>query len=197
MLNQIILIGRMTKDPEARGKDPEKPIAYFRIAVDRNYKREGEASTDFFDCSAFGQQAKFVLQYGRKGRLVAVSGAMQQYSWQDQQTCEQKTSYEVTRTNVQFLDKKPDDTGTGMPASSTAGSVYPQSQAPAYAAPPVSPQPQPAEYAASHTSTAVSALGYPQPIPGAAAQYPMPDFSGIPDDYMMGANIAPIGHPSF
>ena len=64
MLNKVILIGRMTRDPDQRGKDPEKPIASFRIAVDRDYKRDGEPEADFFDCSVFGQQAKFVLQYG-------------------------------------------------------------------------------------------------------------------------------------
>ena len=77
MLNKVILIGRMTRDPDQRGKDPEKPIASFRIAVDRDYKRDGEPEADFFDCSVFGQQAKFVLQYGRKGRLLCVVGAIQ------------------------------------------------------------------------------------------------------------------------
>ena len=86
MLNKVILIGRMTRDPDQRGKDPEKPIASFRIAVDRDYKRDGEPEADFFDCSVFGQQAKFVLQYGRKGRLLCVVGAIQRREWQDQQT---------------------------------------------------------------------------------------------------------------
>ena len=86
MLNKIILIGRMTRDPERAGRDPEKPIANIRIAVDRDFKREGGPDTDYFSCSAFGQQAKFILQYGRKGRLVSVVGSMQQREWEDAQT---------------------------------------------------------------------------------------------------------------
>ena len=133
MLNKIILIGRMTKDPEQRGKDPEKPIAYFRIAVDRDFKRDGEPEADFFDCSVFGQQAKFVLQYGRKGRLVCVVGAMQHREWQDQQTGEKRTAFEVVRVDVHFLDKKPDDVQTSNMAqpTATAGYAAPQGAAPA------------------------------------------------------------------
>ena len=63
MLNKIILIGRMTKDPEKTGRDPEKPIANIRIAVDRDFKRDGGPDADYFTCVAFGQQAKFILQY--------------------------------------------------------------------------------------------------------------------------------------
>ena len=65
MLNKIILIGRMTKDPEKAGRDPEKPIANIRIAVDRDVKRCGVSDADYFSCVAFGQQAKLMLQRGR------------------------------------------------------------------------------------------------------------------------------------
>ena len=125
MLNKVILIGRMTRDPDQRGKDPEKPIASFRIAVDRDYKRDGEPEADFFDCSVFGQQAKFVLQYGRKGRLLCVVGAIQRREWQDQQTGEKRSSFEVVRTEVKFLDRKPEDAqpdGAAQPAA--APDVY-------------------------------------------------------------------------
>ena len=67
MLNQITLIGRLTRDPEARGKNPEKPVAHLRLAVDRDFKRENEPETDFFDVAAFGRQADTILQHLKKG----------------------------------------------------------------------------------------------------------------------------------
>ena len=213
MLNKVILIGRMTRDPDQRGKDPEKPIASFRIAVDRDYKRDGEPEADFFDCSVFGQQAKFVLQYGRKGRLLCVVGAIQRREWQDQQTGEKRSSFEVVRTEVKFLDRKPEDAqpdGAAQPAAAPAlvpapaVGYAPQQAVPAsqgYAAPPaVQPAaaqaPQPAA-APAVTVQAASALGYPQPVPGAAAQYPTPDFSGVPESYAWGPGGVPAGNPPF
>lgn len=213
MLNKVILIGRMTRDPDQRGKDPEKPIASFRIAVDRDYKRDGEPEADFFDCSVFGQQAKFVLQYGRKGRLLCVVGAIQRREWQDQQTGEKRSAFEVVRTEVKFLDRKPEDAqpdGAAQPAAAPAlvpapaVGYAPQQAGPAaqgYAAPPaVQPAaaqaPQPAA-APAVTVQAASALGYPQPVPGAAAQYPTPDFSGVPESYAWGPGGVPAGNPPF
>ena len=226
MLNKVILIGRMTRDPDQRGKDPEKPIASFRIAVDRDYKRDGEPEADFFDCSVFGQQAKFVLQYGRKGRLLCVVGAIQRREWQDQQTGEKRSAFEVVRTEVKFLDRKPEDAqpdGAAQPAAAPAPvpapavGYAPQQAVPVaqgYPAPPtVQPAaaqaPQPATVAQPGTqptaapapqavpTVTVQALGYPQPVPGAAAQYPTPDFSGVPESYAWGPGGVPAGNPPF
>ena len=104
MLNQIILIGRLTKDPERRGQNSEKPVAVIRLAVDRDFKRDGDPDADFFNCSVFGNQAKFVLEYGKKGRLVSLVGRMQQREWTDQQTGEKHTVYEVSGSDIKFLD---------------------------------------------------------------------------------------------
>ena len=120
MLNKIILIGRMTKDPEKTGRDPEKPIANIRIAVDRDFKRDGGPDADYFTCVAFGQQAKFILQYGRKGRLVSVVGSMQMREWEDQQTGEKRTAYDVVGIDLKFLDKKPEDARAGGSAQPVA-----------------------------------------------------------------------------
>ena len=195
MLNKIILIGRMTKAPDQRGKDPEKPIASFRIAVDRDYKRDGEPEADFFDCSVFGQQAKFVLQYGRKGRLLCVVGAIQRREWQDQQTGEKRSAFEVVRGDVHFLDKKPEDAqldGAAQPAAAPApvsapatapapapaAGYAPQQAVPAaqgYAAPPAV---QPA--AVTQPGTQPAAAPAPQAVPTVTVQaasalgYPQP-----------------------
>lgn len=78
-LNRIILVGRLTRDPEQSYTASNLSIAKFSIAVDRQYKdtQTGERKTDFFDCRAFRQTADFVSQYITKGQLVAVEGRIE------------------------------------------------------------------------------------------------------------------------
>ena len=200
MLNKIILIGRMTKDPEKTGRDPEKPIANIRIAVDRDFKRDGGPDADYFTCVAFGQQAKFILQYGRKGRLVSVVGSMQMREWEDQQTGEKRTAYDVVGIDLKFLDKKPEDAragGSAQPVAApalapAAGFTPPQGQGYAAPAPQMMPQAAPAT-----VMQVQSAAGYPQPVPGAAQQYSVPDFSGVPESYAWGPGGVPDPNPPF
>lgn len=189
MLNQIILIGRLTKDPERRGQNSEKPVAVVRLAVDRDFKREGDPDTDFFSCTVFGNQAKFVLEFGKKGRLVSVVGRMQQHEWTDQQTGEKRMTYEVVGSDIKFLDKKPET--VGAPAVQNTAAVPPTS-VPA-SAPTMAPPAQQVQQPAAQPSMS----GYPQPVPGAAAQYPTPDFSGVPDSYAWGPGGTLIDEPPF
>lgn len=182
MLNQIILIGRLTKDPERRGQNSEKPVAVIRLAVDRDFKRDGDPEADFFGCTVFGNQAKFVLEFGRKGRLVSLVGRMQQREWTDQQTGEKHMTYEVVGLDIKFLDKKPETAGASAVPNATA---VPPASAPTMAAPAQQPAAQP------------SMSGYPQPIPGAAAQYTTPDFSGVPDGYAWGPGGTLTNKPPF
>jgi single-strand DNA-binding protein len=86
--NRVVLIGRLTRDPELRYTAGGLAITKFSIAVDRRFKnQQGERVTDFFDCSAFRQTAEFVANYVNKGRLVAVDGRieMNQSTGQDGQ----------------------------------------------------------------------------------------------------------------
>lgn len=78
-LNRVILVGRLTRDPEQSYTASNLSIAKFTIAVDRQYKdtQTGERKTDFFDCRAFRQTADFVSQYITKGQLVAVEGRVE------------------------------------------------------------------------------------------------------------------------
>lgn len=192
MLNQIILIGRLTKDPERRGQNSEKPVAIIRLAVDRDFKREGDPDADFFSCTVFGNQAKFVLDVGKKGRLVSVVGRMQQHEWTDQQTGEKRMTYEVVGSDIKFLDKKPET--VGAPAAPDTAAVPPTS---APAVPTSAPTMAPPAPQAQQPAAQPSMSGYPQPIPGAAAQYPTPDFSGVPDSYAWGPGGTPIDKPPF
>lgn len=78
-MNKVILIGRLTRDPEVRYSQgaSQTAVARFSIAVDRRFKREGEPDADFFNCTAFGKQAEFIERYLRKGVKVVVCGRIQ------------------------------------------------------------------------------------------------------------------------
>ena len=78
-MNKIILVGNLTRDPEVRYSQgaSQTTVARFSIAVNRNYKREGEPDADFFNCTAFGKQAEFIERYMHKGTKVALNGRVQ------------------------------------------------------------------------------------------------------------------------
>jgi len=78
-MNKVILMGRLTRDPEVRYSQNgnQMAVARFSIAVDRRFKREGEPDADFFNCTAFGKQAEFVERYLHKGTKILTSGRIQ------------------------------------------------------------------------------------------------------------------------
>lgn len=82
-MNKVILCGRLTKDPEVRYTQGEKPtaIARYTLAVDRKFKKDGDASADFIGCVAFGKQAEFAERYLRQGTKIAIVGHIQTGSY--------------------------------------------------------------------------------------------------------------------
>lgn len=105
MLNSVVLIGRLTKDPELRYTPGGKAVASMRLAVDRGTTNaQGEKETDFVDCVVWERQAETVSNYLQKGRLVAVQGRLQvrQYETQEGQRREKA---EVVASQVRFLDR--------------------------------------------------------------------------------------------
>lgn len=82
-MNKVILMGRLTRDPEVRYSqgDNAMAIARYTIAVDRRFKRDGEASADFIGCVAFGKQGEFAEKYLRQGTKIAVTGRIQTGSY--------------------------------------------------------------------------------------------------------------------
>ncbi len=78
-MNKVILMGRLTRDPEVRYSQGanQTAVARFSIAVDRRFKREGEPDADFFNCTAFGRQAEFIERYLHKGTKIVLSGRIQ------------------------------------------------------------------------------------------------------------------------
>ena len=100
-INQVILMGRLTRDPEQRTTTGGKTIASFSIAVDRG----GESDqADFFDITAWEKLGELVVQYLAKGRRVLVQGRLRQDSWDDKETGKKRSRVEVTATDVTFLD---------------------------------------------------------------------------------------------
>ena len=78
-MNKVILMGRLTRDPEVRYSQGANSLAIARytLAVDRRFRREGEATADFINCVAWRQQAEFMAKYFAKGRMVGVVGSIQ------------------------------------------------------------------------------------------------------------------------
>src|SRR5947208_2910151 len=116
MLNRIVLIGRLTRDPESQYTPSGVALAKFSVAVDRPTKNQetGERETDFIDIVAWRRTAEFVTQYLGKGRLVAVEGRLQIRSWVAQDGSKRRSA-EVVADNVQGLDPRGDVEGGAPP----------------------------------------------------------------------------------
>lgn len=115
MLNRIILMGRLTHDPELRRTQSDTPVCSFSLAVDRDYKRDGEKETDFIDIVAWRSTADFVSKYFTKGRMAVVEGRLQIRDWTDKEGSKRRSA-EVIADNVYFGDSKPKDSGSDVPA---------------------------------------------------------------------------------
>lgn len=116
-INQVILMGRLTRDPEQRTTTTGKTIASFGIAVDRGGQ---EDAADFFNVTAWEKLGDLVIQYLAKGRRVLVQGRLRQDTWDDKETGKKQSRIEVVATDVTFLDgPSGGDSGSGAPASSS------------------------------------------------------------------------------
>ena len=142
MLNHIVLMGRLTRDPELRRTGSGIAVASFTIAVDRDFsgKDSGEKETDFIDIVAWRQTGEFVSKYFTKGRMAVVSGRLQIRKWQNKDG-ENRYSTEVVADHVYFGDSKKETSG-GDNGSSYGGGYGQQGgyNAPNYHAP-VYPEP--------------------------------------------------------
>ena len=112
MLNKIILMGRLTRDPELRRTQSGTAVTSFSIAVDRDFKSQnGEKETDFIDIVAWRSTAEFVSKYFSKGRMAVVEGRLQTREWTDKEGGK-RIATEIVADNVYFGDAKRD----GAPA---------------------------------------------------------------------------------
>lgn len=106
MINKVILVGRLGKDPEGRHTNSGMAVCNFSVATDS--KRGGESATEWHEVVAWDKQAQFCTQYLSKGRLVYVEGRLQTRSWEDQNTGQKRYKTEVVAFTVQGLDKPPE-----------------------------------------------------------------------------------------
>ena len=137
MLNHIVLMGRLTRDPELRRTGSGVAVASFTLAVDRDYAAQGaEKETDFVDIVAWRNTAEFVSKYFTKGRMAVVTGRLQIRNWQDKEG-NKRRSAEVVADNVYFGDSKRDnaDGGSFNQSQGYAQSFNQVPQQPAYQAP--------------------------------------------------------------
>lgn len=106
MLNQVTLMGRMTRDPELKYTANEKAVVSFTIAVDRDYK--GEDAADFINCVAWNKTADMVDRYFHKGERIIVSGRIQTRTWETNDGKRRKAT-EVIADRVYFVESKRGD----------------------------------------------------------------------------------------
>jgi single-strand DNA-binding protein len=123
VINRVVLVGRLTRDPEVRTTNTGKSVASFSIAVQKRIKpQDGQPDADFFRVTAWGQTADYVGNYMTKGRLVAVDGRLESRKFQDREGNNREV-VEVVADNVQGLDRPKDDAGGGAPAAAVARPV--------------------------------------------------------------------------
>ena len=109
MLNHIVIMGRLTRDPEMRTTQSGVSVTSFTVAVDRDFggRDGGERQTDFVDCVAWRSTGEFVSKYFRKGSMIVVSGRLQSRKWQDREG-NNRVSWEINADNVYFGESRRD-----------------------------------------------------------------------------------------
>ena len=135
MLNRIIIMGRLVRDPELRTTQSGIAVTSFTLAVDRDFKSRdnGEKGTDFIDVVAWRQTAEFVCKYFAKGRMAIAEGRLQIRDWTDKDGNKRRTA-EVVADNIYFGDSKRDgagEPGYGAPAYNAPAPSYGGYSAPA------------------------------------------------------------------
>ena len=135
MLNHIVLMGRLTRDPELRRTQSSIPVVSFTLAVDRDYSSRdgGERQTDFIDIVAWRNTAEFVSKYFTKGSMAVVSGRLQIRDWTDRDGGKRRSA-EVVADNVYFGESK--KSREGASGGSYSNSSYSYSEG-GYSAPPI------------------------------------------------------------
>ena len=129
MLNHIVIMGRLTRDPELRRTGSGIAVASFTVAVDRDFggRDGGEKETDFIDCVAWRQTGELVSKYFTKGSMAVVSGRLQIRNWTDKEG-NKRRSAEVVADNVYFGESKRSSEGNAYSGNST----YSAPAAPSY-----------------------------------------------------------------
>lgn len=109
-MNKVELMGRLTREPEIKYSQARESIAVTRysLAVNKRYKRQGEADADFFNCVAFGKAGEFANKYFHKGQMVAIVGRLSNNTWTDQNGVK-RTTTEIIIEEQHFTGSKAQD----------------------------------------------------------------------------------------
>ena len=121
-LNRVVLIGRLTRDPELRYTPSGTAVASFSIANNRTYAVSGERKEEvsYFDCIAWSKLGEIITEYCKKGQKIAVEGRLQQRRWEDQDK-NKKSKIELVIENFQFLSGKSSGDETSQPKTTATG----------------------------------------------------------------------------
>ena len=129
-MNQILVIGRLTRDPELRYTPNGKAVTNFTVAVDRTFTNaDGTRETDFIDVVAWNKLGEIVSGNLQKGRLVGVEGRLQIRSWEAQDGSKRKSA-EIVANSVQFLDGRKNSNSTSGEASAETADVADKEEVP-------------------------------------------------------------------
>lgn len=122
-MNKVIMMGRLIRDAEVRQSQGEKPLAIagFCIAVDRKFKKQGEAESDFFNCTAFGKIAEFAGNYLKKGTKVVVTGRLQNNNYTNKEG-QKVYNVQIMVDEIEFAESK------AAASNSNQGGYQPQTQ---------------------------------------------------------------------
>ena len=125
MLNNVSLMGRLTRDPELRHTQSGTPVASFTLACNRDFVKEGQSEADFIDIVAWQKSAEFASKYFRKGQLVAVQGRIQSRKWTDKDG-NNRVAVEIVVERLHFAESKKNPADSAGSQNGTA--AYPSNE---------------------------------------------------------------------
>lgn len=122
MLNVVVIMGRLTAQPELRTTNNGTSVTSFSVAVNRSYSKDGNNQTDFINCVAWRGNAEFITKYFGKGQMIAIKGSLQQNSYTDKDG-NKRTSYDVVVDSADFCGSKA-ETGASAPRTEGAPASF-------------------------------------------------------------------------
>lgn len=123
-MNKVMMIGRLCADPEHRTTQDGRPVATYRIAVDRRRRADGAQEADFFPCVAWGKGAEFAARYLKKGMKIAIAGHLQTRSW-DAQDGTKRYATEILVDEHEFCEGRGAGAGEQAPSAPAAQNARP------------------------------------------------------------------------
>lgn len=111
MLNVVVIMGRLTANPELRTTNSGISVTSFSVAVNRSYSKDGNNQTDFINCVAWRNNAEFISKYFTKGQMIAIRGSLQQNSYTDKDG-NKRTTYDVVVDSADFCGSKAESGGS-------------------------------------------------------------------------------------